>query len=82
MRQRLLKPARERHRDRPGEHSSPRKVRPPAAPERRWDAEVERVREAGGPLDRASYVCGCGYVFSAAVSTTVTCPHCGADQAW
>jgi predicted Zn-ribbon and HTH transcriptional regulator len=30
----------------------------------------------------ASYVCGCGYVFSAAVSTTVTCPHCRADQAW
>jgi predicted Zn-ribbon and HTH transcriptional regulator len=30
----------------------------------------------------ASYVCGCGYVFSAPVSTTVTCPHCRADQAW
>jgi hypothetical protein len=46
------------------------------------DAAVQRVREAGGPVDRASYTCSCGYQFSASVSTTVTCPHCGADQAW
>jgi Zn finger protein HypA/HybF involved in hydrogenase expression len=43
---------------------------------------VERVREAGGPLDEASYTCHCGYLFSAAVSATVVCPHCGSDQAW
>jgi hypothetical protein len=46
------------------------------------DPAVERVREAGGPIDRASYTCQCGYLFSAAVSTTVACPHCGAGQAW
>jgi hypothetical protein len=50
----------------------------PAAP----DTAVLRVREAGGPLDEASYACGCGYLFVASVSTTVLCPHCGAGQAW
>lgn len=46
------------------------------------DLDVERVREAGGPVDRASYSCACGYLFSANVSTSVSCPHCGAEQAW
>lgn len=46
------------------------------------DPAVARVRAAGGPVDQASYSCHCGCVFSAAVSTTVTCPHCNADQAW
>ncbi len=46
------------------------------------DPAVERARRAGGPIDQAVYTCGCGYLFSAAVSTTVVCPHCGADQAW
>jgi len=46
------------------------------------DLAVERVRDAGGPVDRASYSCECGYVFLAPVSTTVTCPHCEARQAW
>jgi hypothetical protein len=55
-------------------------VREPAVPT--VDPAVRRVREAGGPVDRASYTCQCGYLFSAAVSTTVTCPHCGTDQAW
>jgi hypothetical protein len=45
------------------------------AAERRW-------RNAGGPHDEAMYHCGCGYVFEAAVSTSVACPHCGAGQAW
>jgi hypothetical protein len=48
----------------------------------RSDAEAEKVRRAGGPMDVAVYTCGCGYLFSAAVSTTVSCPHCGGDQAW
>jgi rubrerythrin len=48
----------------------------------RRDFFVERVREAGGPVDRASYTCACGYVFAASVSTSVRCPHCGAWQAW
>ncbi len=46
------------------------------------DASVTRVRLAGGPIDNASYTCSCGFVFAASVSTTVACPHCGADQAW
>ncbi len=46
------------------------------------DPDARRVREAGGPIDRASYTCSCGYVFRASVSTSVSCPHCGADQAW
>jgi len=41
-----------------------------------------RERDAGGPEDRASYRCTCGYVFEATVSTTVGCPHCGSAQAW
>jgi hypothetical protein len=43
---------------------------------------VQRARLAGGPIDNASYTCACGFVFAASVSTTVACPHCGADQAW
>jgi hypothetical protein len=46
------------------------------------DPAVQRVREAGGPVDQASYTCECGYLFRAAVSTTVICPHCGTDQGW
>ena len=32
--------------------------------------------------DRATYNCGCGFVFSHDVSTSVACPHCGDTQAW
>jgi hypothetical protein len=46
------------------------------------DPAVQRARAAGGPNDRASYSCQCGFVFEAAVSTTVSCPHCGVGQAW
>lgn len=46
------------------------------------DLDLQRAREAGGPVDEASYSCGCGYVFAAQVSTTVACPVCGACQAW
>ncbi|HVL94329.1 MAG TPA: hypothetical protein VM266_00570 [Solirubrobacteraceae bacterium] len=41
-----------------------------------------QARRAGGPQDRALYTCGCGFAFTAAVSTSVGCPHCGAGQAW
>ncbi len=82
MRARLIKPARERYRDRGGSHDAARRARQAPPQELHLDAAVERVRRAGGPLDMASYVCGCGYMFSAAVSTTVSCPHCHADQAW
>jgi hypothetical protein len=46
------------------------------------DVDACKVREAGGPLDVAAYVCLCGFAFAAAVSTSVECPHCGAEQAW
>jgi hypothetical protein len=51
-------------------------------PTRAADLAVERVRNAGGPLDEACYACACGFVFRAPVSTTVACPHCRATQAW
>lgn len=50
--------------------------------ERKGERDLERARTAGGPLDSASYTCGCGFVFTAPVSTSVACPHCGVGQAW
>ena len=44
--------------------------------------DERRLRSSGGPNDRAQYSCGCGYVWEADVSASVTCPHCGAAQAW
>jgi hypothetical protein len=41
-----------------------------------------KATRGGGPQDRALYNCGCGYVFTAAVTTSVGCPHCGTVQAW
>jgi hypothetical protein len=45
-------------------------------------AARERNQRANRSQDAATYACGCGYVFTAPVSTSVDCPHCGADQAW
>jgi hypothetical protein len=42
----------------------------------------ERTRRANVSEDAATYTCGCGYVFKAAVTTSVGCPHCGESQAW
>ena len=41
-----------------------------------------RDRIAERPQDEAVYNCACGFVFSAAVSASVGCPHCGGAQAW
>jgi hypothetical protein len=49
---------------------------------RRTRGGERRTREAGGPQDRALYRCACGHQFSTSVSTSVTCPRCGADQSW
>ncbi len=63
-------------------------ARDEAAPEPEPDpsrddlADERRARESGGPDDRATYSCLCGYVFEADVTTSVACPHCGAAQAW
>lgn len=49
---------------------------PPRVPESR------RRQELGRQRDQAQYTCQCGFVFKAAVSTSVDCPHCGGAQAW
>ena len=46
------------------------------------DSTMSRARAAGGPVDVASYSCSCGMIFSASVSTSVACPHCGTEQDW
>lgn len=58
-------------------------ARDDAEPEARDElADERRARESGGPDDRATYSCVCGFVFEADVTTSVACPHCGAAQAW
>jgi hypothetical protein len=42
----------------------------------------ERNKRANVSQDAALYSCSCGYVFTAAVTTSVGCPHCGTSQAW
>jgi hypothetical protein len=42
----------------------------------------ERNQRANISQDAALYSCPCGYVFKAAVATSVDCPHCGTDLAW
>jgi hypothetical protein len=61
-----------------------RPARPPAgapqpAPE---PPETRDARRGGGPQDEALYSCTCGYAFHAAVTTAISCPHCGTEQAW
>ena len=98
MRPKLLKPISQRSRERTprrghGRREAQRRTEPrvivmdaepsvTAGLAEDCDLAAERVRRAGGPLDVAVYTCCCGYLFSAAVSTTVACPHCGTDQAW
>lgn len=45
-------------------------------------ADERRMRSAGGPVDNATYTCGCGLVFEAPVTAGVECPVCGTRQAW
>ena len=42
----------------------------------------ERNQRANVSEDAALYSCECGYIFKAAVTTDVGCPHCGTAQAW
>ena len=65
-----------------GAHTAPRPESPAPAAEPVEHPHERRARESGGPIDNAQYMCGCGFVFQAAVSTSVGCPHCGATQAW
>lgn len=89
MRTRLLHPLAERRHSRRQRRAPSAPVAAPSASvaeavvvRAACDPAVQRVRAAGGPLDTASYACQCGCLFNAHVSTTVACPHCGADQAW
>jgi hypothetical protein len=62
-----------------------RDTRPVATPEAAAPAPTQyrRTRREQTPTqDNALYTCHCGYVFEAAVSTSVGCPHCGERQAW
>jgi hypothetical protein len=45
-------------------------------------SDERRLRDAGGPHDRACYSCACGYLFEAPVSASVRCPNCRTEQAW
>lgn len=53
-----------------------------AEPQRRTPAPGRSRRDHGPLQDNALYTCHCGFVFQAAVTTTVDCPHCGSGQAW
>ena len=46
------------------------------------DAPSRERRHGPPPQDRALYICECGYVFHAHVTTSVGCPHCDRTQAW
>ena len=62
-----------------------RRMRTVPAPEPRPEPvhpAERRLRDAGGPEDRATYGCACGCLFQAPVSTSVSCPVCGGGQAW
>ena len=52
------------------------------SPPKTESTETDSARRAGGPEDRALYLCACGAAFTAPVSTSVGCPTCGDDQAW
>ena len=52
--------------------------RRPAAP----CASTVSAKRCGATEDQALYSCDCGYAFTAEVTTTVGCPHCGTQQAW
>jgi hypothetical protein len=79
---RLQKPKRRTKRPTPRQ-SAPRQSAPrPSAPLTPEAAETRDARRGGGPEDRALYSCVCGFAFSAKVSTSVDCPHCGTEQAW
>lgn len=92
MRAALLKPVGERRRarraqgERRGRHATPTPLTLARAAEARASCPPEAAHGAHAAArcshDRASYACHCGYLFDAQVTTTVTCPHCGAAQAW
>jgi hypothetical protein len=77
---RSSEPRERRHRRAGVRPAMRRNAEPAPRPEQAPDPA--RAHTGGGPIDRASYGCQCGYQFSADVSTSVCCPHCGTTQAW
>jgi hypothetical protein len=63
-------------------HRPTRAVVSPPPPPAPTSLARERNQRANVSEDTATYNCDCGYVFTAPVSTTVGCPHCGTGQAW
>jgi hypothetical protein len=92
MRVRPLAPTERRNRSerrphifgRPAQAAEPAPAAPAAAPEQPVDEHLaeRRHRDSVTPEDTALYGCSCGFQFQAPVSTSVSCPHCGTDQAW
>jgi hypothetical protein len=70
-----------RRRARPARSARPEPPQPAPEPPSQ-SSETQAARRAGGPEDHALYSCMCGYVFTAEVTTSVGCPHCGTEQAW
>jgi hypothetical protein len=66
----------------PKRRSSRPTRRKATVPVSREAAETRDARRGGGPEDRALYSCMCGFAFTAKVTTSVDCPHCGTEQAW
>ncbi len=52
------------------------------APQQSPSSATRDARRGLASQDKALYACGCGYAFTAAVTTSVGCPHCGSEQAW
>lgn len=75
--QMMLRPSRATPRSAPARRTRREPIEPP-----RPDAVEARMRISSAPQDLAHYGCACGYLFTARVATSVTCPHCGAAQAW
>jgi len=67
---------------RPRHERRPHVVPPPAPRPAPMHPAERRMRDAGGPDDRACYSCACGYLFEARVTASVQCPNCDTVQAW
>ncbi len=66
-------------------HERPAPADPVPGPSERCrstNGPENRELRAGGPQDKALYICRCGSAFQAIVTASVSCPHCGDPQAW
>ncbi len=59
-----------------------REPHPVPAPARPAPPAPATRRRPPAPQDRAFYTCECGFAWTADVTASVGCPHCGATQAW